>query len=101
VVSKQAHDSFVVYRREGSNGYVGTFAVVDGNGIDGVTHTDGIAVQSGDLGPRFPRGVFVAQDHENDRGNQNFKLVPWHAIEEALARAGRGALPSSARAASR
>ena len=97
VVSKQAHDSFVVYRREGSNDYVGTFTVVDGNGIDGVTHTDGIAVKSGDLGPLFPRGVFVAQDHENDRGNQNFKMVSWHLIEEALDRPGSVVSLSSAR----
>lgn len=100
VASNQAHDSFVVYRREDGNDYLGTFAVVEGNGIDGVTHTDGIAIQSGNLGPLFPRGVFVAQDNENDTGNQNFKLVPWHAIETALrATGGQADAPGDAQPA--
>jgi 3-phytase len=58
-----------------------------------VTGTDGIEVLGFDLGPGFPNGAFVAQDHQNsaegrsaDRragGNQNFKLVPWEAIAGA------------------
>ena len=51
--------------------------------IDKVTGTDGIDVVNSYLGPAFPKGVFIAQDDENDDGNQNYKLVPWQAIAEA------------------
>jgi len=84
IASSQGSSKFVVYRRDGDNAYVATFAIAAGDGIDSVTHTDGIEVWGGYLGPAFPSGVFVAQDHENDRGNQNFKLVPWHVIQQAL-----------------
>jgi 3-phytase len=74
----------VIYQRKGNNEYVGTFKIAEGNGIDEVTHADGIAVTSRPLGPLFPDGMFVAQDHENDGRNQNFKLVPWEWIEDAI-----------------
>lgn len=86
IASNQGQNDFVVYIREGNNAYVATFRIVGGPGIDDVTHTDGIAAQSRNLGPQFPDGVFVAQDHENDGQNQNFKLVPWRQIERALQR---------------
>jgi 3-phytase len=37
-------------------------------------------VTTANLGPSFPHGVFVVQDGFNDKGNQNFKLVPLQAI---------------------
>ena len=80
LASSQGSDSFVVYRREGGNEYVLTFEIVAGNGIDGVTETDGIDVTSASLGPAFPEGLFVAQDDATPGRNQNFKLVPWGAI---------------------
>jgi 3-phytase len=80
VASSQGNNSYVVYRRGGNNRYVKTFRIVDGNGVDGTSDTDGIDVTAAYLGPAFPRGVFVAQDGSNDRGNQNFKLVPWHLV---------------------
>ncbi len=79
IASSQGSDSFAVYRRAGSNAYAMSFRVVSGQ-VDGVTHTDGIAVAARRLGPRFRTGVFVAQDDRNDGGNQNFKLVPWSTI---------------------
>jgi 3-phytase len=84
IVSDQGRSNFVIYRREGNNEYVGTFKIVAGNGIDGVTHGDGIAVTSRHLGSVFADGIFVAQDNENDGRNQNFKLVPWQRIENAI-----------------
>jgi 3-phytase len=45
-----------------------------------VTETDGIHATSANLGPMFPSGVFIAQDGLDDKGKQNFKLVPWHRI---------------------
>jgi 3-phytase len=84
IASSQGNKEFVVYRRDGNNAYVMTFKIVDGNGIDGVVATDGIDVTNVSLGPTFPYGVFVAQDGANDNGNQNFKLVPWEAIADAV-----------------
>jgi len=80
IASSQGNNSFVIYRREGQNEYVKTFRVVPGNNLDAVEETDGIEVATANLGPAFPHGVFIAQDGINDRGNQNFKLVPWQAI---------------------
>jgi len=80
IASSQGSDRFVMYRREGSNPYVQTFALVSSGGVDEVTDTDGIEVATAPLGSAFPRGVFVAQDDQNDSGNQNFKLTPWERI---------------------
>ena len=93
IASSQGRDAFNVYRREGRNEYVVTFAVEEGNGIDRVTHSDGVDVLNASLGPRFPQGVFVTQDQQNDGGRQNFKLVPWPAIEAVIRRAS-GAQPT-------
>lgn len=80
IASSQGSDEYVVYQRSGSNEYVMTFSIVAANGIDNVSGTDGIDVTSQWLGPAFPQGLFVAQDGNNDDGNQNFKLVPWQVI---------------------
>ena len=84
IASNQGRNNFVIYQRNGNNEYVGTFEIAEGNGIDEVTHTDGIAVTSSPLGSLFSHGIFVAQDHENGGRNQNFKLVPWQRIENAI-----------------
>ncbi|MGH2523565.1 MAG: phytase, partial [Anaerolineales bacterium] len=80
LVSSQGNDTYVAYERGGKNAYVMTFEIVAGNGIDEVTHTDGIDVTNFGLGPAFLQGVFVAQDNKNDGANQNYKLVPWQTI---------------------
>ncbi len=80
IASSQGDNTFAIYRREGDNGYVKSFAVVDGATVDGVYDTDGIDVTTANLGSSFPEGAFVAQDGQNDTGNQNYKLVPWHLV---------------------
>jgi myo-inositol-hexaphosphate 3-phosphohydrolase len=68
---------FAVYDRR-TNAYLWSFSVEAGPNGDGCERTDGIAAQTGDLGPRFPHGVFICQDNGNTSpapGNQNFKLV--------------------------
>jgi len=80
IASSQGNHSYVVYRREGNNEFVKKFRIGNGGGIDGAEETDGIEVTTANLGPAFPNGVFVAQDGFNDKGNQNFKLVPLHLI---------------------
>jgi 3-phytase len=97
IASAQGRDAFNVYRREGRNEYVATFTIEEGNGIDQVTHSDGVDVLNASLGPSFPHGVFVTQDQKNDGGRQNFKLVPWPAIEKVIRAA--GAQPTAASAA--
>jgi 3-phytase len=78
--SSQGDNSYAVFRREDDNAYVGSFRLAPGEGVDASERTDGIDVTTADLGPDFPRGVFVTQDGENDDGNQNFKLVPYERI---------------------
>jgi 3-phytase len=80
VASSQGDNSYVVYERGGENTFVHRFQIRDGNGIDGTEDTDGIDVTTADLGEAFADGLFVAQDGENDSGNQNYKLVPWATI---------------------
>ncbi len=84
VASSQGESKYVIYRREGDNEFVAKFKIVAGNGIDEVTHTDGLEVVNFDFGPAFPEGLLVAQDDKNDKGRQNFKLVSWQAIAEDL-----------------
>ncbi|MFN8176324.1 MAG: phytase [bacterium] len=83
IASSQGNDTFAVYRREGRNDYVTSFAIGAGT-IDGAEETDGIDVSGVNLGPSFERGLFVAQNGRNDRGNQSFLLVPWDAIAAKL-----------------
>ncbi len=77
--SSQGSSEFAVYRRDGANSFVGSFKLVAGGGIDAVTDTDGIDVTNFPLGSQFPRGVFVAQDND-----ENFKLARVDAINTAL-----------------
>lgn len=83
IASSQGDDTYAIYTREGNNRYIGSFAIVAADGIDGTSETDGIAVTNANLGPRFPQGAFVAQDGDNDGEAQNFKLVPWERIAES------------------
>src|SRR5262249_16718508 len=80
IVSSQGNHSYVGYRRENNNEFVKKFRIAAGASVDGAEETDGIDVTTANLGPAFPNGVFVAQDGFNDKGNQNFKLIPLQAI---------------------
>jgi 3-phytase len=84
IASSQGSDSFVVYDRQPPNDYIGTFSIEAGGGFDGVSGTDGIAVTNAVLGPSFIQGLFVAQDGVNTGANQNFKIISWAAIADAL-----------------
>lgn len=85
LASSQGNNAFVIYRREGNNDYVATFKIAANDSIDEVTHTDGIDVASHNFGEKYPLGFFVAQDDTNEADNQNFKIVSWHQIQNALA----------------
>lgn len=88
IVSSQGNDSYAVFRREGNNEYLGTFAVGSNAaaGIDGISETDGLDVTSGSGGGIYAQGMMVAQDGRNvsPPEHQNFKIVPWADIAKAL-----------------
>ena len=88
VVSSQGNDTYAVYRREGEQEYLGSFAVVADpvRGIDGISETDGLEITSRSLGPGFEHGAMVAQDGRNVMPveNQNYKYVSWTDIARAL-----------------
>ncbi len=73
IASSQGNDRYIVYRREGSNDYLGTFALPPAH------DTDGIDVNNMDLGPLYPQGLFVAQNRDTD-----FRMVGWQDIATAL-----------------
>lgn len=89
--SSQGNDSFAAFRLPGGQ-FAGSFRIA-GGAIDGTEDTDGIALQTGNFGPAWPGGLFVAQDGKNRdaaaggkpaNAPQNFKLVPVDAIVRAL-----------------
>jgi 3-phytase len=88
IVSSQGNNSYAVFRREGDQAYLGSFAVVaDGaRGIDGISETDGLDITSANLGPGFEHGAMIAQDGRNvlPSEDQNFKAVSWTDIAAAL-----------------
>ena len=88
--SQGSGGSFQIYNRV-DNAFVGEFKVTGGlNGVDGVSGQDGIDLTNINLGPSFPQGLFVSQDHVNSNagngnsGNQNYKYVPWQSIANAF-----------------
>jgi 3-phytase len=83
LASSQGNSTFVAYERGGDNAHALTFSISASDEIDEVSDTDGIEVTGAALGDAWPSGLFVAQDGEDDRGNQNFKLVPWEQIAAA------------------
>jgi 3-phytase len=88
IVSSQGDNAYSVYRAD-TDAYVGRFRIAPG--VVGATEeTDGIEVIVGDFGPAFPGGLFIAQDGFNAAGAQNFKLVAWDDIKEALGLGDRG-----------
>lgn len=86
IVSSQGDSTYPVYRIQGTeHAYLGRFAIVDGQSIDGVTQTDGLDAWSGPIGP-FPQGAVAFHDDEDapNRGQQNYKIVDWRDIKTAL-----------------
>ncbi len=82
VASSQGDNAYAVF--DTANGkLLGRFRI-NGGAIDGTSETDGIELATGNYGPGFEQGVFIAQDGDNGGGTQNFKLVSWAAILAAL-----------------
>ncbi|BAZ11824.1 phytase [Calothrix sp. NIES-4071] len=92
LASSQGDSTFAVYTREGSNDFLGRFAVGSNGAIDSVQQSDGADVVNVPLGPDFPFGLFVTHDGENlpakivdgENVSTNFKFVPWENIANAF-----------------
>lgn len=90
IASSQGDSTYPVWRITGTGtdrayDYVGRFAIVEGDTIDGVTHTDGLDAWSGPIGP-WSQGAIAFHD-DNDRpnpGQQNYKIVDWRDVKRAL-----------------
>lgn len=88
VVSSQGNNTFALFDRHAPYSYAGSFALTDDAvlNIDGVSDTDGITASSQIRTPQFPEGLIVVQDGANTMPSapQNFKLVSWQVIADAL-----------------
>jgi 3-phytase len=71
---------------------LGAVRIAAGAGVDEVTETEGIALTAQPLGERFPQGVLVVSDEDNEGEHSNFKLVSWADVVKA---AGLPALTAS------
>ena len=83
VASSQGDNAYALFSLADER-FAGRFRITEG-AVGGAQETDGIAVMTGDFGPRFPAGLMVAQDGENVP-TQNFKLVSWAKVQAALGR---------------
>ena len=83
VASSQGDNAYALFRLP-DLAFAGRFRIAAGR-YGATSETDGIEVLTGDL-PGFPGGLMVAQDGDNAPAAQNFKLVAWADVLEALAR---------------
>jgi 3-phytase len=87
IVSSQGNFSYAVFKRQGSNDYLGSFSIVDGQ-LDGTEETDGLDAISLPIGNKFPNGFLVVQDGFNFDGSikkaQNYKLIDWQQIQQII-----------------
>ncbi len=92
IASSQGDSAFAVWRVDGAAPvYAGRFSVMAARGVDGITGTDGLDAMGGAIGS-FPKGLLVIQDDVDSEGEalsttrqrQNFKLVDWRAVSDAL-----------------
>ena len=88
VASSQGDYRFAFYDLNDGDRYLGSVRVADSpaSGIDGAEETDGLAVSAVNFGAGLEQGLLVVQDgyNRNPSARQNFKLVPFGAVLEAL-----------------
>ncbi len=81
VVSDVSAERFSVYDPAGK--LLGRFQVGAGGKVDAVGESEGIALTTAPLGSRFPEGLLVIADQDNDGEHSNFKLVGWREARAA------------------
>ncbi|RDE06052.1 phytase [Sphingomonas aracearum] len=84
VASSQGDSVYAVYDLADDR-FVGRFRIGAGE-LGATSETDGIEIGDCDFGPDFPAGILIAQDGNNAPRAQNFKMVSWGSVLEALAR---------------
>jgi 3-phytase len=92
LASSQGDFTFNVYRRTAPYDFVRKVRIAKSPTADGCERTDGIDAVAADLGPAFPRGIFICQDNTNTdpaAGHMNFKF----ARLEHVVPLGEGPLP--------
>lgn len=82
VASSQGDNAYAVFRLPGMEP-LGRFRIGEGT-FGSAEETDGIALDARSFGTNYPEGLFVAQDGMNAPAAQNFKLVSWAAVKDAL-----------------
>lgn len=82
VASSQGDNSYAVFALPTVTP-VGRFRIAIGT-VGATEETDGIDLALGSFGPLYPHGLFVAQDGHNGPSAQNFKLVSWQAVINAM-----------------
>jgi 3-phytase len=88
IASSQGDNAYALFRLADMKP-AGRFRI--GAGTYGATEaTDGIGFASGNFGSAYRGGLFVAQDGANAPAAQNFKLVSWRDVEQALQRTNPG-----------
>jgi 3-phytase len=88
LVSSQGSDSYAVFDAAPPYAARGAFriGINAALAIDGTSETDGLELTSADLGGPYREGLLVVQDGRKrlPQGPQNFKLLPWRDVAEAL-----------------
>ena len=88
LVSSQGSDSYALFDLAPPHRPRGAFRIGlnPERGIDGASETDGLELSSADLGGPYREGLLVVQDGRKrwPLAGQNFKLLPWTAVRQAL-----------------
>lgn len=82
VASSQGDNAYAVFQLPDYTP-IGRFRIAAGQ-FGASEETDGIELDHRSFGPDYPEGLFIAQDGVNGAEAQNFKLVSWGAIRQAL-----------------
>lgn len=82
IVSSQGDNAYALYSLPDIKP-AGRFRIAAGR-YGSTEETDGIELILGDFGPDYPRGLFVAQDGMNAPTAQNYKLVSWAKVRQAV-----------------
>ena len=88
ILSSQGNSKFNVYNRKYPYEYINSFSISSNGDIDEVTDTDGVDVTHVNIGTKYPKGLMVVQDGNNDEKNklnkQNFKFVSFEQVLNSL-----------------
>ena len=82
IASSQGDNAYAVFDAE-TGVLLGRFRI-SGGAIGATQETDGIDLVLADGLPGYPGGIFMAQDGENLPQAQNFKMISWQSIVDAL-----------------